>query len=215
MYKLVIFDFDGTLADSARWLARELDPLARRFGLRQVSQAEIELLRSYDTRRILSYLRVPSWKLPFVARHLRRRVAEDAETIPLFPGAKALLRRLAGQGVVLGVVSSNSAANVRRILGPEAAALVEHYACGASLFGKAAKFRKVVKRARVQPCEALCIGDETRDIEAAREAGLASGAVAWGYARRELLAERSPTWLFETPDDVAARLEPDAFRQVA
>lgn len=206
MYKLVIFDFDGTLADSARWMAGELAPLAARFKLRQVSEAEIEALRSCDTRQVLDRLGVQAWQLPFIARHLRRRVAEDAETIQLFPGAKALLRRLAGQGVVLGLVSSNSADNVRRILGPEAAALIEHYACGAPLFGKAAQFRKVVKRARVKPTETLCIGDETRDIEAARQAGLACGAVAWGYARRELLAERSPTWLFETPDDVAARL---------
>jgi phosphoglycolate phosphatase len=206
MYKLVIFDFDGTLADSARWLARELNPLAARFGFRQVSEDEIESLRSCDTRQILSRLGVPAWKLPLIARHVRRRLAAEAETIQLFPGAKALLRSLAGQGVVLGLVSSNSAANVRRILGPEAAALIEHYECGAAVFGKAAKFRKVVRRARVRPTETLCIGDETRDIEAAREAGLASGAVAWGYAHREVLAERGPTWLFETPNDVAARL---------
>lgn len=206
MYKLVIFDLDGTLADSARWMVEELTPLAARFGFRQASEAEIERLRGCDTRQILSSLEVPAWQLPFIARHLRQRVAQDAETIQLFPGAKALLRRLAGQGVVLGLVSSNSAANVRRILGPEAAALIEHYACGAPLFGKAAQFRKVVRCARVKPADTLCIGDETRDIEAARQAGLASGAVAWGYARRELLAERSPTWLFETPDDVATRL---------
>ena len=206
MYKLVIFDFDGTLADSARWVAQELNPLARRFGFRQVSDAEIETLRVCDTRQILERLNVPTWKLPFIASHLRRRQAQDAETIQLFPGAKALLRRLAGQGVVLGLVSSNSAENVRRILGPEAAALIEHYECGAGLFGKAAKFRKVVRRARVKPVDTLCIGDETRDIEAAREAGLACGAVAWGYARREALALRAPTWLFETPDDVASKL---------
>lgn len=205
MYKLVIFDFDGTLADSARWLVRELNPLARRFGFRQAGEAEIEALRGCDTGEALRRLGVPAWKLPLIARRLRRRMAEDAEAIQLFPGAKALLRRLAGQGVVLGVVSSNSAENVRRILGPEAAALVEHYQCGATLFGKAAKFRKVVRQARVKPCETLCIGDETRDIEAARAAGLASGAVAWGYARREVLAQRAPTWFFETPDEVAAR----------
>jgi phosphoglycolate phosphatase len=206
MYKLVIFDFDGTLADSARWVARELNPLARRFGFRQVSEAEIESLRSCDTRQILSRLGVPSWKLPFIARHLRQRLGQEAESIQLFPGAKALLRSLAGQGVVMGLVSSNSADNVRRILGPEAAALIEHYECGAALFGKAAKFRKVLRRARVKAVETLYIGDETRDIEAAREAGLASGAVAWGYARREALALRAPTWLFDTPDDVATRL---------
>ena len=206
MYKLVIFDFDGTLADSGQWLARELRPLARRFGFRELNESQIATMRGYDSRRIMAEMGVSPWKLPFIARHVRRRMAQDAEAIPLFPGAKALLRRLAGQGVVLGVVSSNSAANVRRILGPEAAALVEHYACGASLFGKAAKFRKVLRAARAKACDTLCIGDETRDIDAAREAGLACGAVAWGYATREILAKGAPTWLFDTPDEVAARL---------
>jgi phosphoglycolate phosphatase len=206
MYKLVIFDFDGTLADSAGWVVRELGPLARRFGLRKVTDGEIEVLRGYDSRRILAELGVAGWKLPFIARHMRRRMSQDAEQIPLAPGAKAMLRRLAGQGVVMGLVSSNSEANVRRILGPECAALIEHYACGASLFGKADKFRKVLRRAGAKACDTLCIGDETRDVEAAREAGLACGAAAWGYATREILAKVGPTWLFDTPDEVAARL---------
>jgi phosphoglycolate phosphatase len=207
MYKLAIFDFDGTLADSTRWMAQELDPLCRRFGLRSVSPAEIETLRGCDARQVLDHLKAPMWKLPFLARHLRRRFAAEAEAdaITLYPGAKALLRRLACQGVVLGVVSANSAPNVRRVLGPEVAALIEHYECGASLFGKAARFRRLVRRAKVRPTDALCIGDETRDIEAARKAGLACGAVAWGFATRELLAARAPTWLFDTPDEVAER----------
>ena len=50
-------------------------------------------------------------------------VEAEADAITLYPGAKALLRRLACQGVVLGVVSANSAPNVRRVLGPEVAAL--------------------------------------------------------------------------------------------
>lgn len=208
MYKLVIFDFDGTLADSARWLAAELDPLTERFGLRRVSQSEIAELRGCDTRSVLRRLGVPGWKLPLIARHLQKRVSDDVEKISLFPGAKALIRKLAGEGVVLGVVSSNSAANVRRILGPEAAALIEHYECGASLFGKAARFRKLVRRAGMRACDTLCIGDETRDIEAAKAAGLACGAVAWGYATRELLASFAPTWLFDTPDDIAHHLAP-------
>ena len=52
MYKLVIFDFDGTLADSARWMVEELTPLAGRFGFRQACEAEIEVLRGCDTRHM-------------------------------------------------------------------------------------------------------------------------------------------------------------------
>ena len=144
----------------------------------------------------------PRWRLPF----MRRALACRAEAMRLLPGAKSLLRRLAGQGVVLGLVSAHSAASVRKILGPEAAALIEHYECGAGLFGRAAKFRKMLRRARVQASESLCLGDSAQDIEAARAAGMAAGVVAWGSACREILTLRAPTLLFETPDDVAARL---------
>jgi phosphoglycolate phosphatase len=50
------------------------------------------------------------------------------------------------------------------------------------------------------------IGDEARDIDAARAAGIASGAVAWGYADIESLRSRQPTEVFMTFDEIANRL---------
>ena len=206
MYKLIIFDFDGTLADSAKWFASELNPLARRFGFRQVSEAEIDHLRGLGTREIMKYMRVPPWKLPAIGAHLKKRMAEDACQIQLFPGAKPLLRKLACTGTRLGVVSSNAEENVRRILGDEASALIEHWECGASLLGKRSRFRRMVKKAGVSCAETLCIGDEARDIEAAKAAGLPCAAVTWGYNKAEFLASCRPNWMFQSPEEIAERL---------
>lgn len=205
-YRLIIFDFDGVLADSAAWVLREMKPLARRFGFREVTDEEVAMLRGRDNREIVRYMRVPAWKLPLIARHVRRRMAEDAESMALFDGAPALLRGLADAGARLAIVSSNSEANIRRILGDQLAGLIAHYDCGAGLFGKAPKFRRLVRRAGVQPAKVLCVGDEVRDIEAATQAGLASAAVTWGYATPDLLAARRPTLLFASPDEMLARL---------
>ena len=62
-----------------------------------------------------------------------------------------------------------------------------------SLFGKAAKLKKLVKAAGIAPEEVLCVGDETRDIEAAKAAGLSSAAVTWGYMKEEVLRKWEPT----------------------
>lgn len=207
-YRLIVFDFDGVLADSAGWVLQELTPLARRFGFREVGDDEIAMLRGKDNREIIRYLRVPAWKLPMIARHMRKRVAEAADAIALFEGAPRLLRGLADAGLTLAIVSSNSETNIRRILGDDLAGLITHYDCGAALFGKAAKFRRLVRRLGIAPAEVLCVGDEVRDIEAAADAGLDSAAVAWGYATRDLLAARRPTLLFDTPDEVLAALTP-------
>ena len=205
-YKLVIFDFDGTLADSAGWLFGVLNQVADRYGFRRTSEAEIAMLRGRDNREIIRHLGVPAWKLPLIAAHMRRRVARDAAAIPLFEGTPRVLHALKERGVAAAVVSSNSEANVRRIFGPGCDPLVDLYECGASLFGKAAGFRRVLERTRVRQEEAICVGDEARDIQAAAEAGLASGAATWGYATRELLERQRPTLVFASMDDMLQKL---------
>lgn len=205
-YRLVIFDFDGTLADSAPWFTAGLNALARRHRFRELSEAEIEMLRARSSREIVAYMGVPAWKLPRIGADMRRRMGEEAHLIPLFDGVPEMLRALKTAGLVLAVVSSNSEDNIRSILGPEPAACIDQYSCGAGLFGKAAKFRQVVRRCRVSPHQTLCIGDETRDIEAARAVGAASAAVAWGYATPEVLARFSPTMRFAEVKEIAPRL---------
>ena len=93
-----------------------------------------------------------------------------------------------------------------RILGRHHAELVHFYECGAALFGKARKLRRVARRAGVAPNQAVVIGDETRDIEAAKAAGMASAAVGWGYATPEALASFAPTLAVGSVDELVARL---------
>lgn len=182
-YSLAIFDLDGTLADSFPWFLRTINDVADRFGFRRVAHEDIEDLRHASSRDILSRLEVPLWKLPAIARYARRLKAEAAGEISLFAGVEAMLRTLAESGVQLVLVTSDSEANAREKLG-EAAALFSHFDCAASLFGKAAKFRRVIRRAGVDSAQVIAIGDEVRDIEAARAVGIACGAVCWALPRR-------------------------------
>ena len=188
-YNLGIFDLDGTLVDTFPWFLRHVNDVADRFGFRRIAENEIEALRRTGSREILRRLDVSVWKLPAIARHMRRLKAAHVGDIALFPGVEAMLRELRDGGVRLALVTSDSEANARRQLGQANAALFSDFACGASLFGKAAKFRRVLKRARVDPGAAIAIGDEVRDIEAARAAGIACAAVTWGYRG----AARAPT----------------------
>ncbi|QQN61588.1 HAD family hydrolase [Bradyrhizobium diazoefficiens] len=204
-YSLVIFDLDGTLVDSFPWFLRTINDVADRFGFRRVRDEDVEELRHASTREILSRLEVPAWKLPAIARHARRLKGEAAAEISLFAGAEAMLRTLAGNGVQLALVTSDSEANAREKLG-EAVALFSHFDCAASVFGKPAKFRRVMRRANVAPARAIAIGDELRDIEAARAVGIACGAVCWGYAAPAALRAHEPDVVFERIDDIVRML---------
>lgn len=200
-YSLAIFDLDGTLVDSFPWFLRTINDVADRFGFRRVRDEDVEELRHASTREILSRLEVPLRKLPAIARHARRLKGKAAAEISLFAGAEAMLRTLAENGVQLALVTSDSEVNAREKLG-EAAALFSHFDCAASVFGKPAKFRRVLRRANLAPARAIAIGDELRDIEAARAVGIACGAVCWGYAAPTALRAHEPDVVFERIDDI-------------
>jgi phosphoglycolate phosphatase len=204
-HRLALFDFDGTLADSQDWFLGVFDEVADRFGYRRLAPGDRERLRGLETREILRDLGVPLWRLPMIARHLRELATRDIDRIGLFPGAAEMLSAVRAGGVQVAVVSSNGEENVRRVL-DGATAHVAHFACGASLFGKAGKIRGVLKALRTEPTGAILIGDEARDAAAARDVGIDCGLVAWGYADPAFLRTLSPTWLFERMDEIAPAL---------
>lgn len=200
----VIFDLDGTLADSYPWFLRNFNTAADKFGFRRVAEADIASLRRAGLPEIFDRLEVPRRKLPAIIRYVRKMKAEHMATIPLFPGVGDMLRRLHRAGVRLVLVSSDIESNARSQLGPENIALFHDIDCGAALFGKASKFRRVVRRAGADRTQVIAIGDELRDIEAARAAGISCAAVTWGYSAPEALRALAPDFVFEA----IAEIEP-------
>jgi phosphoglycolate phosphatase len=205
-YRLVIFDSDGTLADTLPWMRSIFNDLADEHGFRRVEPEHGLRLRNLEGRALLRELGLPLWKLPRVLAGMRRRMAEHQGTLTLFPGIGAMLHALASSGLKLAVVSSNSRANVERILGPENVNLIAHFFCGATMFGKAAKLRQVLRASSTPAAQALYIGDEIRDAEAARQAGIHFGAVAWGQHDERALRSQQHAQFFARVEDIADKL---------
>lgn len=205
-YKLAIFDFDGTLADSLSWFLGIINDVADKYRFRRIEDYEFDVLRGYDNRKIIAHLRMPMWKMPFVLRHMRKRMTKDIHGISLFPGVDRMLRELIAGGLEVAIVTSNSTVNVRTVLGPENASLIKYYACGARIFGKPAKIKKVLRWSGVNPAEVICIGDEIRDLHAAHSVGAAFGAVSWGYASPESFIPLSTEEVFLNISDIAKKL---------
>jgi phosphoglycolate phosphatase len=197
--RLAMFDFDGTLANSLPWFRSVLDDIADCNGFRRIPPDEAEELRRLPPREGLKRLGLPLWRVPAIAADLRERKARA--DIPLFDGATDLLEQLAGSGVTLAVISSDTEPTIREALGA-AAAHIRHFDCSASLFGKAAKIRRLLKATGVPALQAIYIGDEVRDAEACAKAGVPFGAVAWGYAAPEALIACTPAEMFETLPDI-------------
>lgn len=203
-YRLVILDFDGTLADTFPWFAGVLNAVAARYRFRAVAPAEVAALRGCGAREVLAQLGIPRWKVPLIAAHMRRRAAEARDGFRLFPGMAEAVRAMHTAGVRLAVVTSNREATVRHVLGPDLAGRISFYRCGTSLFGKASVFRRLLREAAIAPGMVLAVGDETRDLAAARGAGIAFGAVSWGYMRPDALTAHGAELMFASADELRA-----------
>lgn len=205
-YRLIIFDFDGTLADSFGWAAGLVNQFADQYGFRRIEPHEQESLRSLDAKTLIQHLGVPAWKIPIMAAHVRKLMGQQIDQIPLFSGISDQLHCLAASGRTLAVVSSNAEQNIRRVLGSENAALIAWFDCGAGIFGKAPKLKSVLRKSGVAAAQAILIGDELRDQHAADQVQMAFGAVAWGYTKYEALLAHAPDVAFERVEDLGVKL---------
>lgn len=201
-YRLAIFDFDGTLADSFPFFNSVFNQIAEQHGFRKIQPEEVPALRHYNARQMMAHVGVPAWKLPVVASSFIRLMKANADRIAPFDGVDAMLKNLADAGVTLAVVSSNAYDNIERILGLHNVGLISQFECGMSIFGKAERLRKVVGRSGIPADAAIYIGDQVTDLEAARKEKLAFGAVSWGYGAIESLRLHQPDEVFDALADI-------------
>jgi phosphoglycolate phosphatase len=201
-YKLVIFDFDGTLADSYSWFLSVYRDFSERFGLPAVDEAEMQRLRTLDVHQIMKQYQISFWKLLRMGRHLTRLMSSQIEQVRLVDGMQPVIDSLAYQGVRMAIITSNAEKNVRRVLGPHNMARIEFLESGVSMFGKKRKIHKILQRSGVAASDVLSIGDEVRDLKSSHEAQVDFGAVAWGTTDLATLQKHSPKQVFQHPVEI-------------
>ncbi len=203
-HKLIIFDFDGTLADTLPVFVEVFDQAADKYGFKRMDRSRTQALRQLDARQMMAVHEIPLWKVPAIATFMRSTMGRSVADIRLFDGMPEVLHALKARGVILTVVSSNSRSNVVNVLGPELAGLFSQFECGASLFGKLPKLRKVLAATGVAREHTMLIGDEIRDAKVSAEAGVDFGAVAWGFNTVETLMAENPSRVFRAAGDLLA-----------
>ncbi|MCC4589312.1 HAD hydrolase-like protein [Xanthomonas sp. NCPPB 1067] len=203
MPALIIFDFDGTLADSFGFFLSAQRELAERHGFRAAEAHDVDAARRLSTRALLKRSGLPAWRIPLVAADFIR-LMRAAPPAALFPGIADVLGALHARGTRLALVSSNSVENVQRALGAALSAKFAVIEGGAHLLGKQRALRRVLRATAHLPAQAVYVGDQVADWEAAQVLGLPFAAVAWGYAHPEAFAGLAGTQLIERVEDLLA-----------
>lgn len=206
--RVIIFDFDGTIGDTMLIGLEIANLLAGEFGYRRLEGEDIAKARNMRTVQLLKFLEVPTRKLRRISMRGTAELHRRMHEIQPLPGVPDVIRELHARGYQLGIVTSNTAENVRIFLKQHNLEYFDFVRSSSKLLGKAREIRKAMKEIGIAKHEVLFVGDETRDIEACQQAKIRIAAVDWGYNTPESLALLKPEYQFSNPEDLIALLPP-------
>jgi len=202
----VVFDFDGTLADTFDLGLEVLNQLAVEFDFRQLKQEELVRAREMTLGQFMRFLGVSPRRLPTIARKGTRRVRERIHEVKPIAGVQEMVRDLKRRGYRLGIITSNSEENVNIFLKNHDMEVFDFVKSSTQLMGKARVIRRSMRLHGFTAEEVLFVGDESRDIQACHEAGIRCAAVSWGFNSRDALASHLPHCLLDAPVELGELL---------
>ncbi|MBP5682201.1 MAG: HAD-IA family hydrolase [Bacteroidales bacterium] len=193
----IIFDFDGTLADTFALGSQLINEYADRLGYKQIDFAAN---KDKSARELIKMSGVRFWQIPGLIRFFRKKSVERAGEVKAFDGIPDLVRRLHDEGFSLGIITTNSAQTINIFLEKyELTDFFTYIKPEISLFGK----RRALRRARRHlKSDIIYIGDELRDIEACRAVDIPIISVSWGFNSTEILEKNNTGMVAEDVEEV-------------
>jgi phosphoglycolate phosphatase len=206
MLKSVIFDFDGTIADTYQAIFNIVNQLAVKYGYQPFKPDEIEKFHSQNICQTCKELHIPLIKLPLLLIEGQSMLSQQIADLKPIKDMPETLKDLKRRGYQLCIITSNSQANVNAFLDLNQLNIFDHIEGSNHLFGKAKVIKKYLKQNHLDTSQAMYVGDEIRDIEAARGARIKIISVTWGFNTKSSLLKNHPDFLVETPTDLTKTL---------
>jgi len=197
--KFLLFDFDGTIADTFQCGLEILNLMAPEFGYRPLADEDVPRARDMRTGELMKFLGIPAIRMPKISKRGKQELGKRMDAVQPLPGMIGLVRQLQEEGFRLGILTSNSRENVAEFLKRFDIEVFEFVHTSSKLSGKGRVIRRILKSLGLAPGEVLLVGDEVRDIEAAQETGIHVAVVTWGYNSLKALQSANPDHIVEIP----------------
>jgi len=209
MQKLIIFDFDGTIADTLDLSFTIINELSTKYHFNSIpSKEEYIKLFNCGLPSIIKQLRISPFKIPFLIKEAKKVVEERINQVQLFPGISPVVRELARK-YSLGIISSNVKELITKILSRG-----KMQDCFQLILGtngkensKSERIDLFLKHFSVSPKDTILVGDTAWDIKEANEHNIQSIAVTWGFHSSEVLMKENPTAIATSPSQILEIVE--------
>ncbi|QPQ36416.1 HAD-IA family hydrolase [Lysinibacillus sp. JNUCC-52] len=200
--KHIIFDFDGTLADSTAVLASVWNTIAKEYDFKEVQLEDIDSLKKISITERSKLFNFPLHKLPIILPQFYRLYQQSIKDVHLFRGMKDVLKAIENKGYTIAIISSNSKDNISEFLKVNDINHVSEVLCSSRIFGKDKVIKKYIKETNIKKSDVLYVGDEQRDIVACKKVGIPIIWVGWGYDAIEVVQSEKPDYKVFSPAEI-------------
>lgn len=198
----IIFDFDGTLADSMPLFMQAWNTYAGQFNYLPVSEKDLTASRNLTIQQRAKKYGFPMHKIPVILPKVYQYFKAHMNEVALFDGIKDMLDTLAHNGYRIVIISSNAKENIELFLKQEGIETVSQVLTSSRIFGKDTVIRKYMKQQNVAPSQLLYVGDEVRDIVACNKVAVPFAWVSWGLDGFELIEKERPKFVVHSPQEL-------------
>lgn len=196
---ILFFDFDGTIADSIEVALEIIAELAPEYNLPNFSRSELIDLKNKSIPELMTLSGISFFQIPGIILRGREMFHQKKEGVKIYPEMKRVLQTLHEVGYEMHILTSNAKKNVDFFLERHDLPFFTEIHTPNALLGKSKIIRKILKNKKINTENIWMIGDEVRDVEAGKEAGIFSLAVNWGFNAETLLETAKPHVLAKTP----------------
>ncbi|RKX44213.1 MAG: carotenoid oxygenase [Verrucomicrobia bacterium] len=199
----ILFDFDGTLAETMMLIYTVFNRLSGTYGYRHLPEEEIGMVRHQTIHEFIEHVGISLWKVPIVAIHARHLMHQDIHEVRPPKGLVDVLTRIHDSGRYhMDILTSNRPKNVHKFLAEHSMDWFDEVHSTRSVLSKKRRVKKYIREKGIAPKNLYYIGDTTVDVESARLAGTKAVAVSWGLNTAEALARANPDHLVDLPHEL-------------
>ena len=206
--KTLIFDFDGTIANTLAIIMEIYNELALKYGAKLISKDDIVKIRGLGIEELMQTYNVNPVKLPLLLFKVNQRLHQKIGQIQVVDGLIPVLKKLKTSNFDLGILTSNSQDNVKLFLKEkEISDLFDFIYTEKELFGKDKVIKRLLRTKQLISSQVIYIGDEVRDIKAAKKAGISIISVSWGRNNNHILSKLNPGRVVDSPSQLLNLIE--------
>ena len=198
----VIFDFDGTLADTVSLMVGLYNKIGPEYGALPITEDEFDGLRTLGYKKAMKAKNIKIRMLPKIAMTVSKEMKLHMDDVKPYDGIVDTLKRLKARGINIGILTSNNAGLVHDFLDANDFPEFDFVVSEKTFFGKEKALRRIMNRHDIPKEQMIYVGDEPRDVVSSVKAGVRVFAVTWGLGGVEGLKKTPPDRLVSTPAEL-------------